>query len=70
VPLSRRRRQHRQRLRYRPHVGAVGLTVLAFYWASMTDDGRTGLTVSFGDGTLGQGSPEVLLHARPVRSTF
>jgi hypothetical protein len=47
-----------------------GLTVPVSYWASTTDDGSTGLTVSFVDGTLGQGFPEVLLHARPVRSAF
>jgi len=47
-----------------------GLTVPASYWASTTNDGSTGLTVSFADGTLGQGSPEVVLHARPVRSAF
>jgi hypothetical protein len=47
-----------------------GLTVPAFYWASTTDDGSTGFLVDFRTGTLGVGSPDVTVHARPVRSAF
>jgi hypothetical protein len=47
-----------------------GLTVPAFYWASTTEDGSTGFLVDFRTGVVGVGSPEVLLHARPVRSAF
>jgi len=51
---------------------AVVAGVAAAFGAGRNRDGRRPHRVdrSFGDGTLGQGSPEVLLHARPVRSTF